>query len=520
MADLQDTVFTLRLTEDGDVYRREAITPEGQSVRRELHVNKVFEQSSFFESFRTSGAAPSSSQIENVGRVLFDALFAGETLIQLYQAQGRYGKIQVRLEIESPTLETIPWEIINDEDGWLSTNTERSFVRSFGKRQFPIREGATPLRVFVAYASPLDLARSPIESMRTEIETFLEKLEQGNRINVTRKLNATINDLDMTLLPKQDIFLFAGHGGPGSIFLHDARSESRYPASPESLAQKINDNPPRLVFLASCQTSVANPDGGLGFAQGLWRMVPDIPALIAMQTYVDGKQAGRLAGKFLEVVTHGKPVDTGMNTAREELIRGAFPPTRDVFSAVLYLQSTTGDVFAMRDRPLEWFLPGDISLDGGSTWGPLTERMIAAYINAGFDGKGTVHRPADQYSGTKVALQEFCTSDKHDFVLATGELWSHTDYIGACSTNDHNILKLHAAYGQKDGGRSEPLHIYVAKSTLKTKRHVSAFLDFFFARINDQIPRFANAEITYTAIGSATLEEHRQTIKSVLNEDR
>ena len=521
MADHQNELFSLRLFGIPGAYFQEAITPDGRSILKPFDISKIMEHTTFFESFRTSeGIAPTSSEIENVGRILFDA-FDGKIRQAFYQAQGEFRNgFQFRLQIEAENLEAIPWEVLNDGE-WLATNPKWSFVRSFGNRQFDMRMDATPLRVFVAYAAT-NWGPESIKNVQEELEAHLKRLENGGHVIVTRKPDATIDDLDITLMPQQDIFMIVGHGKPGGIYLFDQITPGATQfVGPESLSHKINDNPPRLVFFAACQTSAANHDGGLGLAQGLWREMPKpIPALVAMQTYIDGSQAGRLAGKFLEFVAHGKPVDAAMSMAREELIRGPFPPARDVFSAVLYLQSATGDVFSMRDRPLEWFLPGDISLDGGSTWRLLTERMIAAYMNAGFNGKGTVHRPANQYRGTNVALQEFCTSDKHDFVLATGELWSHTDYIGACAAHDEDILTLHAAYGQKDGGKSEPLNIYVTKSTLKKKRHVAAFLDFFFARVNDQIPRFAaGPDITYTAIGSATLEEHRQTIKRFLDEE-
>ena len=111
------------------------------------------EHTTFFESFRTSeGIAPTSSEIENVGRILFDT-FDGKIRQAFYQAQGEFRNgFQFRLQIEAENLEAIPWEVLNDGE-WLATNPKWSFVRSFGNRQFDMRMDATPLRVFVAYAA-------------------------------------------------------------------------------------------------------------------------------------------------------------------------------------------------------------------------------------------------------------------------------------------------------------------------------------------------------------------------------
>lgn len=266
----------------------------------------------------------------------------------------------LRLTIDGEDLDRLPWEMMRDQfrDAWLANLSSCPLARNVVRRRPlihvpPSREAGSPLKVLIVSASPADLSRQPVDIVLQGLERHLADLQREGKI-VTKSLEeATLDAITRANEEYFDIFLFVGHGQagngrePAGIFLHDERNlQEKHKVSAEKLSQRINDKLPRMVFLASCQTSTNTPDGGTGFARTLLT-ASDIPAVVAMQTFVGGGSARDLTGWFLRNAAKGAPVDVALATARETLIRGNTPPGPDVFCGVMYLQSNSGDLFEL-----------------------------------------------------------------------------------------------------------------------------------------------------------------------------
>ncbi len=277
---------------------------------------------------RQKGVLPSDSEMVEFGRLLFATLFPGKVK-RLYDTAR-----SLQLE-RNRTLDIIftsmiswvaekPWEFAFDPDrqSFLATE-EIHFVRNVltSVPADSIKGAYAPLKILVASAQPVGLARLSIEEEIDVIRRGFEALIEKKLVEVDILPRATVPALHGYLSTgKYNVLHFIGHGTfddklkkgflvfentDGGTSLLDERSAR------ELLCQRGLD----LVFLNACQSSAANSaDFNKGLAQSL--VAHGIPALVANQYSVLDTSATSFAQFFYWALARGMSLGRAAKEAR------------------------------------------------------------------------------------------------------------------------------------------------------------------------------------------------------------
>jgi hypothetical protein len=128
------------------------------------------------------GPSREKQQLVAFGRKLFDGLMQDESVRSCYdqtvQAMlaDRDRGIRLRLMVEEPSLQAIPWELMYDGDRFLAVSGLTPMVR-YVDRGMPADSmtAEPPLRLLVAIASPEDQRLLNVEKEQQVIERALQK---------------------------------------------------------------------------------------------------------------------------------------------------------------------------------------------------------------------------------------------------------------------------------------------------------------------------------------------------------
>jgi hypothetical protein len=350
--------FTIELYKENGRYTKILTAPDGSRPDPvDFELTGYEAHSSVLRRFQaTRDSDP--IELQHLGEWLYSLLFNGETEGWYREYLGKNQKrMGLRLIIGAEELDRLPWEMMYDRSrrNWLATLSDRPLTRTIVRRRPPppVREANSPLKALIVSASPPPLPRQPVNQVLQGLEHHLADLQREGKI-VTKPLEeATLDTITRAMEEQFDVVLFVGHGEAGNegasagIFLHDELNhQSKRRVSAADLGRRVNDKLPRMVFLAACQSNASTQDGGIGFARALVTET-DIPVVVAMQTFIEGGNAGDLAGWFLRNAAQGESVDVALAIARETLMRGNALPSADVFSGVMYLQASNADVFEL-----------------------------------------------------------------------------------------------------------------------------------------------------------------------------
>ena len=290
----------------------------------------------------------------NLGVQLYNALFDRE-ILRVWESSrasvGAGGGLRLRLDVRSPELAVIPWEILHDGFTHLALTVTTPIVRCLSHhRPARIFDSRALPNVLVVTASPSDAPKLPhMEPEVASITRSLSRLVESGRLGAWHVLNhATRQSLQCQLSrANYDIVHFIGHGvfdgQNGYVELEDDRGLSdRVDAM--TLGQFLTDTSVRLLFLNSCETAVpsatersrATAEAGL---------VVGIPAVVAMSSIVMDSNAARFAEVFYETLVEDRSIEYCMTEARKSIAHYVSP-----YWAIPVLFTNTTDVAPRVDQ--------------------------------------------------------------------------------------------------------------------------------------------------------------------------
>jgi hypothetical protein len=291
---------------------------------------------------RVQGIDPDLKLRQRVGSRLFEALFQGDvrdawSRCRGYVDAGRIDGLHLRLEIESPPMAALPWELLRDEaqDEFLATAADLGVARFLPVREPPQLPDAGPLRVLVVVESPPGVpAIDPPEVKR--LEEALRGL--GAKVQVEVLRNAAVGEIHNALQRDFHVLHYLGHGGRGRLILTSEDGTKAAPIEDQDFAQLVlGRRSLRLIVLNACHSALAGGGrlfDGIGPALVRKRM----PAVVAMQyPTVQLDTAGRFSAAFYKALALGRPVDVAVNQARQLLSAQFSASDRDWSTPVLYL---------------------------------------------------------------------------------------------------------------------------------------------------------------------------------------
>jgi tetratricopeptide (TPR) repeat protein len=303
----------------------------------------------------------SEEEICKFGKKLFAALFDG-VVGQLWErslgrtaAQGQ--GLRLRLRIDSPELQQVPWEFLYDPQRhvYLSADPATPLVR-FLSMPVPVEILRTraPLRILVASAMPGDYPSLGVEREQRLIEASLAPLVEKGKVDLEFLPHATISRLSQRVRDGFHVLHFLGHGqldqesGVGLLILEDEAGDAAQ-LSGAQLGDVLQGTDVRLVLLNACETARSTRDSLLGAAPQL--VASGLPAVVANQFPVGDEAAQAIAREFYAAVADNFPVDAALAEARKivratlgDALSGWGPP-------VLFMRSPDGHVLDLQ-RPL------------------------------------------------------------------------------------------------------------------------------------------------------------------------
>jgi hypothetical protein len=303
------------------------------------------------------GSAPAES-----GRQLFDALFVnGPTRDGWNQARGQAqaGSLdrRVRLHIDAgaPELHAIPWERLHENDVMLAAGAKTPFSRYLPSSE-PWGDAVKgrPIRVLAVISDPKDaqsacgLPPVDVDEEQFILENAFSKLDADHITLDFLPAPVTQAALGDALREGYHVLHFVGHGKfypakqQAVLLMQDADGNAEEVADDVLSAMLARQaSPPRLVFLAACQSAArSHRDAFLGLAPRLVRA--GVPAVVAMQDDVPMKTARELGRVFYGQVAQHGAVDRALNEARDALLNASLPGAA---TPVLFMRLEDGQLW-------------------------------------------------------------------------------------------------------------------------------------------------------------------------------
>lgn len=285
----------------------------------------------------------SVNEIEDLGKVLYQALFVPEVAIAFSEARKSVANSQEGLRIRIQTsvnrIAQLPWELMHDGQEFIALRSSYPIVRGKGEPVASLRTDVSgALKILYAWSDPKDLPELMLRESAYQIQDLLS---ENKRIQFEILENAARDSLSSSLLNDYHILCFAGHGTAEYLYLEKDGGHERISA--KELALELEGKPTRLVFLAACDAGGYTENNLPGFAQTLASQA-EVPAVVAMQYLVNDREANLLTARYFEALAKFRPVDVALAEARKEIFKDK-EVVRDVFAPVLFLQSGSGHLF-------------------------------------------------------------------------------------------------------------------------------------------------------------------------------
>jgi hypothetical protein len=362
--------FDLRILKAGSNYLVDARSPDGEEANRTFELpisperlDELFRGLGHVRKATRGGRSPEVRQAREVGRQLFETVFAGDIRDVFQRSLGRIEarggdlRIRLRLAAEVPELLDLPWELLFDRgrNCFLALERATTLVRHLPVQQRiePMRI-APPLRILVAISNPGQggYAALDVEQEWSNLDQALRPLADRGLVSLTRLDGATQDSMRQAL--KRDtchVLHFIGHGGyqpteeAGFLVLEDGRGGVR-PCSAARLTDLVREQPTlRLVVLNACEGGRSSrTDPFAGVAQSLVQGA--MPAVVAMQFPVTDAAAVVFAGSFYGGLASGRPVDLALAEARREVNLRGEEGEIEWATPVLYMRGD-GDLFSI-----------------------------------------------------------------------------------------------------------------------------------------------------------------------------
>lgn len=303
------------------------------------------------------------AEIQAFGGLLFEALFGGAAghLWEASLAMKRDQGLRLRLRIDPPELQQLPWEFLYDTRRrvYLSTDPATPMVR-FLSLPVPMEtlEAAAPLRILVASATPQGLNPLGVEREQRLIQTSLAPLTERGQVALTFLPHATVSSLSQAVRDGTHVLHFIGHGvmdgssGMGWLLLENDTGASAALAGAQ-LGDILRGTDVRLAVLNACETARSARDALLGVAPQL--VASGIPAVVANQFRISDEAAQAITQEFYAALADNLPVDAALAEARK-IVRASEGQSASNWGApVLFMRSPDGRILDLRrPQPGPW----------------------------------------------------------------------------------------------------------------------------------------------------------------------
>ena len=218
---------------------------------------------------------PQKALVQDAGRRLFEAAFAGEVRgclrASFDEAAMTQARLRIHLDLNSQSeLEGLPWEFLyNPERGeFVGLSLQSPLVRyvSLHAQVLPVK-APKPLRMLAVLAGPSSYPRVDVDHEWIDFVDTIDFLGRDGRLIVERLSKPTLLDLQRTLRQGEYHLLhFVGHGamdkllGEGQLILEDEMGRSR-PVNGQHLGALLRDHASlRYVTLSGPTRSVVGTD--------------------------------------------------------------------------------------------------------------------------------------------------------------------------------------------------------------------------------------------------------------------
>jgi len=287
---------------------------------------------------------------EEFGMELYNKVFTAElgdcfnSSLEDAQENGRGLRICLRFDEDAQDIAAMPWEFLNDGDGFLVARRETLISRLPPEIRKTMSSPLTSiLRMLVIVSSPNDPEIAPLNT-ELEQEVILEavdKLYRDHRMEVDFAEDASFETIQSYLTETDyHIVHFTGHGAykndKGCLLLETEDGGARAVDS-GTIVEMLSGQGVRLVVLSACQSGKkSSKEAYADIASNLAKA--KIPAVLAMQYPILDKSATKLASVLYQALASGKPVDLALTEARTGMKNAEKSNGIDFATPILYLQ--------------------------------------------------------------------------------------------------------------------------------------------------------------------------------------
>jgi hypothetical protein len=345
---------------------------------------------------RPTGQEPAA---QNFGRMLFDALFAGEVGIlydsSRHQAAEQGKVLRLKVRIEAPELANLPWEFLYDSHlGEYVCLSHATPLARYVEHPEPTHPPAVtpPLRILGIVAAPRGSTHAALEREKRCLEEATQHLQSLELVAVEWVEGGTWSDLQQAFESKDwHAVHYVGEGGldtgEGFVVLADGDDDgqsdrlsatrlSRLLASRTSL---------QLVWLSPAQG--ARGDGRDRFSSTATHLVQQgIPAVLTMQYGLSERVTEAFIEAFYAALAASMPVDLAVTQGRMA-VRSEVTGTLEWSIPVLHTHSPGHQLFDRETLAVTARQRGDEALAGDHFERAILQYTLAAEVGADPDAR-------------------------------------------------------------------------------------------------------------------------------------
>ena len=291
-------------------------------------------------------------ELKVLGHALYKTLFVPRIKAAFMQLRGERNDsdvLRICIQTAIPDIAGLPWELVHDEQDFIAMDPAFPIIRSTDKKSvLPTSYVRGPLKILYACASAEDDPYVISLDLDESIKQLRDTLENNKRVRLEIVRHTTPRILESKILEDYHVICFAGHAESDRIYLENGNGgHVEYKA--KELAKYLKGRKTRLVFLAACNAARDRLDEETGrrfpsFASTLANEF-GIPAVVAMQYWVDDSGTTLLTARYFEALAKLLPVDEALAEARKVVVDHDKVVARDAFSPVLFLQAGSGHLF-------------------------------------------------------------------------------------------------------------------------------------------------------------------------------
>jgi hypothetical protein len=362
-------------------YRVEAEGPEEERASGSFDWARLADLAADLETIWAGVADPAI--LERAGTRLFEALFP-RNVLRLYDRirpdAGEDKRLRIRLHLP-PELATLPWELLYDQDRYLSFDPRCPVVRFLDLPDTPAALSTEPpMRLMHLIASPADAALD-VEKEAKLLNSALAGLAEQGLVEVIPGQPGTLETLRQGVRQGCHVLHFSGHGtfagGEGLLVFEDEDGQHEL-VDQDTLAHLLLGSQVRLAILNACESALASDgDAFTSVAAALIRA--GLPAVIAHQYPMPDSSAIVFAAEFYRALADGLTVDAAVCEGRKAIL-SELGPTRweqvDWATPVLFMRAPDGHILTWEKK----------AKDPGGADTPSIQHTTMVNIDSIYDG--------------------------------------------------------------------------------------------------------------------------------------